>query len=159
MHLIVIVTEHASPASPALIGGSIGGILILTIIIAVVVFIAVMCCYARRSQATATRVSTWPSTASSGSRSNQLSTQPHPPPPTTAINLQQLQPQSAPRLTFTQLSDPSIRDAPVSAFHSHETFANYSENTNPSAYEPPSYDPGPSFYDVATDDFCQGDMW
>ena len=156
MHLIVIVTEHASPASAALIGGSIGGILILTIIIAVVVFIVVVGCYARRSQATATRVSTWHSTASSGSRSNPLSTQPHPPPPTNAINLQQLQPQSAPRLTFTQFSDPSIS---VSAFHSHETFANYSENTNPSAYEPPPYDPGPSFYDVATDDFCQGYMW
>ena len=159
MHLIVIVTEHASPASTALIGGSIGGILILIIIIAVVVFIVVVGCYARRSQATATSVSTWSSTASSGSRSNPLSTQPHPPPSTTAINLQQLQPQSVPRLTFTQFSDPSIREAPVSAFHSHETFANYSENVNPSAYEPPPYDPGPSFCDVATYDFCQGDMW
>ena len=80
-------------------------------------------------------------------------------PPTTAINLQQLQPQSVPRLTFTQFLDSSIREAPVSAFYSHEPFANYSENTNPLAYEPPPYDPGPSFYDVATDDFCQGDMW
>ena len=76
----------------------------------------------------------------------------HPPPPTIAFNLQQLHPQSAPGLTFTQFSNPSITEAPLSAFHSHETIANYNENMNPSAYEPPPYDPGPSFYDVATDD-------
>ena len=148
MHLIVIVTEHVSPASAALIGGSIGGILILTLIIAIVIFFAVRACYTRRSQASATCASTQPGTAPTNSSSIPLSTQPYPrahqPPPTTAFNLPQPQPQSAPKLTFTQPSNPSITDAPPPAYHLHKTFANYSENKKPSddppPYRHPSYD-------------------
>ena len=136
------------------IAGAIAGVFLLVVVIAAVFYITVRICRAKSQHARATNThithSSNGTTTSTGSI--PLSTQPHPP-PTTTFNLPQPQPQSAPVLTFTQPSNPSITEVPPPAYHLHETFAIYSENKKPSD-DPPPYHP-PS-YDVATEEAKYG---
>ena len=126
--------------------GAIVGVLVLLVVMVAVFYIAVRIWRTRPQHARATSThmthSSNVTTISTGSSSNI--SPPHPPLSTIAFNLPQPQPQSAPKLTFTQPSNPSITEAPPPAYHLHETFAIYSENKKPSddppLYHPPSYD-------------------
>ena len=126
--------------------GPIAGVFLLVLVIATVFYIIVRI---RRAKSQYVRATTRHVTRTSrgitttGGNSIPSSTRPNPP-PTAAFNLPQPQPQSAPKLTFTKPSNPSITEAPPPAYHLHKTFANYSENKKSSddspSYHLPSYD-------------------
>ena len=132
--------------------GPIAGVFLLVLVIATVFYIIVRIQRAKSQYARATtRHVTRTSHGITTTGGNiPLSTRPSPSPLTTAFNLpRQPQPQSAPKLTFTQPSNPSITEAPPPAYYLHKTFVNCNENKKPSD-DPPSYHP-PS-YDVATEE-------
>ena len=154
----IIITDFRGRVTRSIggsIGGSIAGVFVVFVVAIGAVFYAVRIWRTRQQHARATSThvthSSNDTATSTNNSSSPLSTQPHSPLvlPTTFLNLPQPQPQSAPKLTFTQPSNPSITEAPPPAYHLHETFAIYSENKKPSD-DPPPYHP-PS-YDVATEE-------
>ena len=144
------MTPTTTHARESITAGAIAGGFVLTAIL-IVFYIAVHVRIRRtrpqHARATSTHVAHSSNSTTTSTGSILLSTQPHPPPPTTGFNLPQPQPQSAPVLTFTQPSNPSITEVPPPAYHLHETFAIYSENKKPSDDPPPYHPP----YNAATE--------